>query len=62
LKKLDKVSGNLADLDRVFKEEHGVSWTREEDDLLNKNAELLVRWKGQEAVNLRKRYNTFKAK
>jgi len=28
MKKLDKVSGNLADLDRIFKGENGVSWTR----------------------------------
>jgi len=28
--------------------------------LLNKNADLLARWKGQEAVNRRKKYNAKK--
>jgi len=40
------VSGSLADLDKVFNGDSCVEWTREEDELLNKNQELLVRWKG----------------
>jgi hypothetical protein len=39
-----------------------VEWGREEDDLLNKNPELLKRWKGADSAELRKKYLTFKSK
>ena len=60
LRRLDNVSGSLSDLDKVFNGDSCVEWTKEEDELLNKNADLLIRWKGQDAVNRRKKYNAKK--
>jgi hypothetical protein len=37
-------------------------WTQEEDELLVKNPGILARWKGEEAVDLRKRYLATRAK
>ena len=56
LVKLDKVSGDLNDLDKVFKGDTNAEWTQDEDDLLSKNEGLLRRWKGEEAVERRKKY------
>jgi hypothetical protein len=43
-------------MDKVFKGDANVEWTQEEDDLLSKNEGLLRRWKGEEAVDRRKKY------
>lgn len=56
LVKLDKVSGDLNELDKVFKGDANAEWTQDEDELLAKNEGLLKRWKGEEAVERRKRY------
>ena len=37
-------------------------WSKEEDDLLNKNPDLLKKWKGGPATERRKKYLHFKAK
>lgn len=59
IRKLDKVSGDVRALDRIFAhKDDKVEWTSEEDELLEKNSALLVRWKGEEAVQLRKKYLT----
>lgn len=62
LRKLDRVSGNLEHLDRVYSGDQKFEWTEEEDSLLSKNEGLLVRWKGQEAVDVRKKYLQWKPK
>jgi hypothetical protein len=62
LHKLDAVSGDLQALHRLMVGDKSVEWGREEDDLLNKNPELLKRWKGAESAELRKKYLTFKLK
>lgn len=62
VRKLDRVSGNLEHLDRTYSGDNRFEWTEEEDALLNKNEALLVRWKGQEAVDARKKYLNYKAK
>lgn len=56
LVKLDKVSGDLNDMDKVFKGDTNAEWTPDEDELLTKNEGLLRRWKGEEAVERRKKY------
>ena len=56
LKRLDSVSGNLDALARVLNGDSCVEWTKEEDEMLSRNSDLLVRWKGQEAVQLRSKY------
>ncbi len=50
------MSGSLSDLDKSFNGDSCVEWNKEEDDLLNKNADLLTRWKGADAVQRRKKY------
>lgn len=63
IRKLDRVSGDIKSLDRIFTEKDDkLEWTQEEDDLLNKNSAILERWKGEEAVELRKRYLATKLK
>lgn len=62
LHKLDAVSGDLIALHRWLSGDRSVQWSREEDDLLNKNTELLKQWKGHESAELRKKYLHFKAK
>jgi ABC-type transporter Mla maintaining outer membrane lipid asymmetry ATPase subunit MlaF len=62
LHKLDAVSGDLNALHRWLSGDRSVQWSREEDDLLSKNTELLKQWKGQESAELRKKYLNFKAK
>lgn len=62
VRKLDRVSGNLENLDRTYSGDNRYEWTEEEDALLNKNEQLLVRWKGQEAVDARKKYLQWKHK
>jgi len=37
-----------------------LEWNKNEDGLLGKSDELLERWKGPEAVQLRKKYANFK--
>jgi hypothetical protein len=60
LHKLDSVSGDLNALHRLLSGDRGVEWTREEDDLISKNSDLLKRWKGAEATDLRKKYLQYK--
>ena len=62
LRKLDRVSGNLEHLDHVYGGDNKYEWTEEEDAILAKNEALLVRWKGQEAVDVRKKYLQWKQK
>lgn len=62
LQKLDSVSGDLTALNRLLSGDATVKWTDEEDDLLNKNAELLKKWKGNSQVDLRKKYLAYKVK
>ena len=47
VRKLDRVSGSLENLDRAYTGDNRFEWTEEEDALLNKNEQLLIRWKGQ---------------
>ena len=57
IRKLDRVSGDIKALDRLYThKEETVEWTPEEDDLLKKSPNVLARWKGEEAVEKRKRY------
>jgi hypothetical protein len=45
---LDRVSGDVKALDRIFtNKDDKLEWTPEEDDLLNKNPGILTRWKGE---------------
>lgn len=62
LQKLDLVSGDLDSLNKLLGGDHSVKWTADEDDLLNKNPELLKKWKGNNQVELRKKYLNFKVK
>lgn len=62
LRKLDRVSGNLEHLDRVYSGDNRQEWTEEEDAMLARNEALLVRWKGQESVDIRKKYINWKKK
>ena len=62
VRKLDRVSGNLENLDRAYTGDNRFEWTEEEDALLNKNEQLLIRWKGPEAVEARKKYLQWKQK
>ena len=64
LRRLDNVSGNLDHLDRFYTQnDQKVCWTPEEDELLEKGKDsLLVRWKGEEAVELRRKYLKWKGK
>lgn len=63
IRKLDRVSGDVKALDRIFtNKDDKAEWTPEEDELLNKNSNLLARWKGEEAVDLRKKYLATKLK
>lgn len=48
LHKLDSVSGDLNALHRLLLGDKSVEWTREEDDLLSRNIEILKKWKGNE--------------
>ncbi len=62
LHRLDNVSGDLSALHKSMLGDKSVEWGKDEDDLLNKNPELLRRWKGTESAELRKKYTTFKSK
>jgi hypothetical protein len=46
LHKLDTVSGDLNGLHRLLSGDKSVEWSKEEDDLLGKNGDLLKQWKG----------------
>jgi len=60
---LDRVSGDVRALDRIYSQkDERIEWTVEEDELLVKNPGILTRWKGEEAVELRQRYLSSKAK
>ena len=61
VRKLDRVSGNLEHLELIFSGDNRYEWSEEEDELLSKNEALLVRWKGQESVDERKKYLKWKA-
>jgi hypothetical protein len=58
LRKLDRLSGDLKALDTsIINNDDRAEWTAEEDLLLNKGQEkLLIKWKGQDSVDLRKNY------
>jgi hypothetical protein len=57
------VSGDIKALDRIYtNRDDKIEWTPEEDELLTKNAGILARWKGEESVELRKRYLKLKTK
>ena len=58
------VSGvTIKALDKIFTlKDDKLAWTQEEDELLAKNSGILARWKGEEAVELRKRYLNTKRK
>ncbi len=63
IRKLDRVSGDVRALDRIYtQKDDKLEWTPEEDELLAKNPAILTRWKGEEAVDLRKRYLSTKSK
>ena len=48
IRKLDRVSGDVKALERIFtNKDDKLEWTPEEDDLLNKNPGILTRWKGE---------------
>jgi hypothetical protein len=59
--KLDSVSGDLDALHRLLSGDQSVKWTADEDDQLNKNSELLKKWKGEAQIELRKKYLAYKA-
>lgn len=47
IRKLDRVSGDVKALDRIYSQKDDkLEWTPEEDDLLAKNPAILARWKG----------------
>ena len=57
------MSGDIKSLDRIYTQrDDRIEWTPEEDELLAKNAGILARWKGEESVELRKRYLNLKKK
>jgi len=63
IRRLDRVSGDVRALDKTYTlKDDKAEWTAEEDALLGKNLGLLVRWKGEEAVELRKRYLASRSK
>ncbi|MCB0370850.1 MAG: hypothetical protein KDD45_15865 [Bdellovibrionales bacterium] len=63
IRKLDRVSGDVRALERIYSQKDDkVEWTPEEDDLLQKNPGILARWKGEEAVELRRKYLSTKVK
>jgi hypothetical protein len=63
IRRLDRVSGDVRALDKIYtQKDDKAEWTQEEDGLLAKNPGLLVRWKGEESVDLRKRYLAAKSK
>lgn len=63
IRKLDRVSGDVRALDKIYSQrDDKIEWTAEEDSLLGKNSALLNRWKGEEAVELRKRYLASRSK
>lgn len=63
IRKLDRVSGDVRALEKIYtNKDDRAEWTPEEDGLIVKNASILARWKGEEAVELRKRYLQSKKK
>ena len=63
IRKLDRVSGDVRALEKgLVNKDDKLEWTADEDELLNKNSSLLIKWKGEEAVELRKKYLTAKKK
>jgi len=62
LHKLDNVSGDLNALHSLLSGERYVEWSKEEDDLLSKNSELLKKWKGNQSTDRRKKYLNFKTR
>ena len=54
---LDRVSGDLNDLDKFYRKgDKNVEWTEEEDKLLAKNQKIFEKWKGAEATERRVKY------
>jgi hypothetical protein len=62
LSKLDSVSGDLQALHRALSGDKSAEWSKEEDDLMTKNPEILKKWKGAESADLRKKYLVYKSK
>jgi uncharacterized protein YdaL len=63
IRKLDRVSGDIKALDRIYtQKDDKLEWTPEEDELLAKNPAILARWKGEESVEMRKRFLATKLK
>ena len=63
IRKLDKVSGDVRVLDKIQNsKDEKEEWSTDEDSMLNTNEALLNKWKGEEAVKLRKRYLSSKTK
>ena len=60
--KLDLVSGDLHALHRLMSGDKNVEWNAQEDEILIKNPEVMKRWKGQDATELRKNYIAHKVK
>lgn len=56
LRKLDRVSGDIEYLQRCYAGDTRQEWSEEEDSLLDRNEGLLVKWKGRQAVEKRKKY------
>ena len=62
LHKLDSVSGDLMALHRLLSGDRSAEWSKDEDDLMTKNPDLLKKWKGPDAADLRKKYLVYKSK
>lgn len=62
LHKLDTVSGDLNALHRLLEGDRSVEWTKDEDDLLAKNADIIKKWKGSDSAELRRKYVQYKSK
>ena len=62
LSKLDSTSGDLKALHRLLAGDKSAEWTKEEDDLITKNPDLLKKWKGADSADVRKKYLAYKSK
>ena len=63
IRKLDRLSGDVRALDRSCSQnDTKEEWEPDEDKLLHTNGPLMVRWKGPEACERRKKYIAFKVK
>lgn len=63
IRKLDRVSGDVRALDRIYTQnDTKAEWDADEDKLLSTNPALIIRWKGEEACDMRKKYLASKVK